>query len=182
MIKMLYVLPILIASLFHQDQNIPTDDTPLVPKVDELKLMRREQLKSILGSLLLERYLRPFDDWVADRGFVKEQMYNGVDDYNKELWFALVIKDGLEEPIWIKFHLHKTYEKHDLGFAASDLTIENHAAIIRRGLKASLEQNCIIHLDDKEVRKSIVFGTAHLYRLITKDSPIDKVRKEDLIY
>ena len=181
MIKYLLIALLL---LNPQDEENPQDidPGPLVPKIDELKLMRREKLQAIIGSLFLERYLEPFDDWVNSRGFVKEQMF-GDDDYNKEIWFALVIKTSNEEPIWIKFFLNKTYAKHEhLGFAADDILVKAHATRMRISLKASLEQTVIINLDNEEVRKSLIYGTAHLYRLITKDSDVTKVRKEDLIY
>jgi len=169
--------------LYGQDSEEQEQPTPpLVPPLDELKEMRREKLRGVLGSLFLERYMQPFDDWVSDRGFVKEQLF-GADDFGKEMWFALVIKDRVEEPIWIKFHLEKTYAKHEhLGFMVDDAQMERHAKRIRESLKASLEQTFIICLDDQEVRKSMIYGTPHLYRLVTKDTKIENIRKEDMIH
>ncbi len=183
---LVYLLPALLIMmivpwyLLSQDEEVPIQQEPLVPKVDILKEMRRDQLKAVMGSVLLERYLRPFDDWVANRGFVKEQLH-GPDDYDKEIWFILLIKEAAQEPIWVKFHLNKVYTATELGFAESDLTVENHAIIIRKGLKSTLEQNIIQHLDDEELRKSIIYGEAHIYRLISRESKIDDIRKEDLV-
>jgi hypothetical protein len=143
--------------------------------------MRREKLQAVMGSVLLERYLQTYDEWCKNGGFVKAHIH-GENDFNSENWFALVVRNDIDEPLWIKFCLYRTYEKHDLGVAQSNGTINAQITILRKGLKASLEQTIIENLDNEEVRQSIIYGEAHIYQLITKDSDISKLRKEDRIF
>lgn len=183
-----YILPaIMLISFFNyrcpfaQEEEVPQEQ-PLIPKIDQLKEMRREQIKVVLANVLLERYMRPFDEWAKGGGYPRARLQQNDTDYATENWFALVIRDGLNDPIYIKFYLLKTYQKHDVNFAQSNEMVNRDIESSRNGLKSALEQTFILCLDNEDVRFSMIYGEAHLYQLVTKEQKIENLRKEDKLY
>lgn len=177
---------ILLATLFGwtQDQDTvkrPTYKPEYIPH-STYDVPTKEEAQIKLETFLLSRYLWPVDMWAVTDVFDAD-----VPGTNQPIrWFALVIKgDALKGySLYIKFYLDNN-ELPNWDYGENE-TAEGRSLVYfgrkRAGILSRLEQLLIEVMDDKESHESILNGEAHLYRLVTKDSNVDKLRKEDRIY
>lgn len=166
------------------------DQTPKIPTQLEYT---REELEVKLLMFMMDRFLWPFDEWCKLEGPSSElppwnyEDGDGGSPFNKELWYALVIKGDANkgDPIWIKFYISRK-EEYD-GIAQDNIGCQENwegCYMLRKraGIVSALERQFINLMSDSDYKETIIFGQPHLYRLPTPDTDITKLRKEDKIY
>ncbi len=170
---------------FQHDQEKEMWRTEFESLTWELERDGRAILLNRLERVLVQRFMAPVDLWMenphaANSPFPKFQ--------HGECWYALMIEpvDRLKsQKLWVKFAVNSA---SDGGLAwysdAQNDSIIQHAwkEYRRAGLLDALERHLALSLDDPELVPTIMEGMPHLYRLVTKDSDIDKLSKEDRIY
>jgi len=150
----------------------------------ELERAGRHRVINALERVLLQRLMEPVDRWLAAPMISNEPLPLVKEG---QRWYVLVIqpRNALRSgPLWVKFYLDaaetdaRWYAERESQFMAMSI----HAKSKRRGLIDVLERHLVLSLGDPEAVETMIDGTPHLYRLVTKDSDVDKLRKEDLIY
>jgi hypothetical protein len=157
----------------------------------------RPELQEKLCKLLLRRHLEPIDRWIIDRkagAVFPRSQDNGtlplyIPDKVSEHWFVLVIQleNTFDQCIWIKFYI--SWEE----FTGSLQQFQNRSTLDevefwpyiqrkKQSLHYQVEQAFIEHMNDKDFEKTISYGEAHLYKLVSRDTKIEDLRKEDKIY
>lgn len=187
MIRLLLVLMMASSFLYAQDQdeehseleqlkvNYELITTELASVQADLRAVARPHAKNVMGGLLLERFVSPFDYWLT---MPTCEIRNIIWDIkNPEYWYALVIEPENKfryPPIWVKFLI----SNNDYHFVGWNIYIDEK----RKGLLDALEHYIALNLSDPDVINTIINGTPHLYRLATRNTNIDTLRKEDRIY
>lgn len=170
-------------------------------------MLERYELCTKLERILLGRFLAPIDDWLNLNAYAKEKEFkreNVFDDPvfigDEPIWLLLKIRsanplDG--DDIWIKF----SFGKDDIQSTLEDDTSEEGGfdadgnrkkklvpepvikALWRKrdALMQALEHHLVQLLDDADSVKTMVDGTAGLYRIHGPDADPAKVTKEQIL-
>ncbi len=126
----------------------------------------------LLERILLERYIDPVDRWFENPALAREPI-----EWN-DRWYVLIVEPSDKvkgTPIWVKFYV-------GLKERGEGKTLVQYKDMKRRGILDNLERAMVLGLEDPSFAETIREGTAHVYRLPTKDSDPDKVKPEDRIY
>ncbi len=126
----------------------------------------------VLERILLERYIDPIDRWFEGSAPIRETI-----EWD-ERWYVLIVEPADKvkgTPIWVKFMV-------SLKERPERATVTEYKDIKRRGILDNLERAMVLGMGDPEFIETIREGTAHVYRLPTKDSDPAKVKPGDLIY
>lgn len=177
-------------------------------EADRRDSLERYQLCTNLERILLSRFLAPMDEWLNLSLFLKEpemrkeRVFDDPDFKGESIWLLLKIRsaDPLKgKDIWMKFSIgREDIQKipvdngHDpeTGKLRTRLIDEPFIDTLwrkRDRLLEALEHHLVLLLQeaDEEEKaslvKTIVDGSAHLYRIIGPDSPPDKVTKEQML-
>lgn len=166
--------------------DVPFPPIPLHDCRDSLYYMR-ERTRAELGRVLIDRYMIPVDEWIRLKRWRTEFP---VHDENlwTERWYLLMIRSDHGEDVWIKFSIDpKERLKHrqfcDEHFWECDYrSMEDFIDLKRSSLANALEHHLIQLLLDKDCVPTIKDGTSKLYRLVDRDTPVDKVRPDDSVW
>lgn len=184
----LYLTCCILPFFLRQDQ----DEHNKVELAENQRLLRPE-LQDKLCKLMLQRYMSPLNEWTITKGYsIVFSIDKDTENYDlakkdEEYWFVLLIKGdkSKDEPIWIKFNMslkdvtpNLEYDSLQPGSQIMETYWENK----KTNLLFQLEQAFITRMHDFEFHETIIHGEAHLYKLITKDTKIENLRKTDLVY
>jgi len=154
------------------------------------------ELREKAFYVMLKRYQEPIEEFERSRKVFSVFISHPPQEYyydaeNIDHWFALVIstKDRPENTIYIKFNINYIESSNYINRLEEDKekpfgpgSFKEYWKIKKAGIFAQLDRLVVLATKDDELSYGVSYGEAHLYRLITKDSDIQKLRKEDLIY
>lgn len=170
--------------------------------------LERYRLCTDVERVLLGRFLAPMDEWLNMSLFLKEPEFHKVNPFDdpsftKEGVLFLLLKIRSADPlkgsdIWIKFSIAKTdlgkkweetqeNESGEKVMKQVDETLTDMLWRKRDQLLEALEHHFVVLLQNEDaeekaaVMKTMVDGTAHLYRLIGEFSEPDKVTPEQML-
>ena len=136
--------------------------------------------RNMLERLLLERYIRPVDDYFGAKVKPSARMDVMLMPKGGEIWYVLMLKPTnklYDDYLYLKFSLSILEYHTDKG-----ATWEDYFDHKKNEIKLRFERLLVMSLDNPDLCKTIIDGEPHLYRLINREMNVENLRKEDLIY